>query len=225
MAGSMLLSIIAGRTRMRPHMTGTGSEGNWLWMNSGGSCGPEALSVGCRRQRFQAHGGRGACPRTQVWHSYHARHPPAGGQGQHANQGSQFKAADAADQRSTCGWCRDMFGVKGSTQAGQDYYDSLFRLYASWGVDFVKVDDLSAPYHRDEIEAVRNAIDKCGRSIVFSRLRARLRSIKRRISPPIPISGGRPAIFGIVGTRSITPSISPRSGQRLAGQGGTRIWT
>jgi hypothetical protein len=83
-------------------------------------------------------------------------------------QGSQFKAADAANTRDTCGWCRDMFGVNGRSPAGQAYYDSLLRLYASWGVDFIKVDDLSQPYHTDEIEAVRNAIDKCGRAIVFS---------------------------------------------------------
>jgi alpha-galactosidase len=83
-------------------------------------------------------------------------------------EGSKFKAADAADTQSTCSWCKDMWGIDATKQAGQDYYDSIFRLYASWGVDFVKVDDLSEPYHKDEIEAVRRAIDKCGRPMVFS---------------------------------------------------------
>jgi hypothetical protein len=32
----------------------------------------------------------------------------------------------------------------------------------------VKVDDLSRPYHKDEIEAIRKAIDKTGRPIIFS---------------------------------------------------------
>ncbi len=83
--------------------------------------------------------------------------------------GSPYHAADAADQNNNCPWCPDMFGVKGGEPAGQAYYDSLFRLYASWGVDYVKMDDASrAPYHADEIEAVQRAIDKCGRSIVFS---------------------------------------------------------
>jgi hypothetical protein len=82
-------------------------------------------------------------------------------------EGSQFHAADATDH-SVCRWCADMYGVDGNTAAGQAYYDSLFRLYASWGLDFVKVDDLSSPYHVAEIEAVRKAIDKCGRPIVFS---------------------------------------------------------
>jgi len=81
---------------------------------------------------------------------------------------SQFKAADAANVKSPCSWCKDMWGVDTTKQAGQDYYDSIFRLYASWGVDFVKVDDLSQPYHREEIEAIRRAIDKSGRPMVLS---------------------------------------------------------
>jgi hypothetical protein len=35
-------------------------------------------------------------------------------------------------------------------------------------VDFVKVDDLSKPYSTAEIAAIRQAIDKCGRPMVFS---------------------------------------------------------
>ncbi|HEX5322629.1 MAG TPA: putative Ig domain-containing protein [Capsulimonadaceae bacterium] len=83
-------------------------------------------------------------------------------------EGANFHAADAADTTSTCSWNPDMYGVKGATPAGQAYYDSLFRLYASWGVDFVKVDDISRPYHTDEIDAIRKAIDKCRRSITLS---------------------------------------------------------
>ena len=82
-------------------------------------------------------------------------------------EGSSFTAADAADTHSTCGWCPDMFGVR-NNDAGQAWYDSMFRLYASWGLDFIKVDDLSVPYHGGEIEMIRKAIDKCGRPIVFS---------------------------------------------------------
>jgi alpha-galactosidase len=82
--------------------------------------------------------------------------------------GTDFHAGDAADQTSTCKWCADMFGLRGETAAGQAYYDSLFKLYASWGLDFVKVDDLSRPYATNEVAAIRNAIDKCGRPIVFS---------------------------------------------------------
>ncbi len=82
-------------------------------------------------------------------------------------EGSSFTAADAANPQDKCGWCPDMFGVR-NNEAGQAWYDSMYRLYASWGLDFVKVDDLSSPYHTEEIEMIRKAIDKCGRSIVFS---------------------------------------------------------
>lgn len=42
------------------------------------------------------------------------------------------------------------------------------ELYASWGVDFIKIDDLSRPYHQGEIELIRNAIDRTGRPMVLS---------------------------------------------------------
>lgn len=83
-------------------------------------------------------------------------------------QGSSFHAKDAANTSDTCPWCPDMYGVRGNTPAGKAYYNSLFRLYASWGVDYVKMDDTSQPYHRDEIDAVHSAIMACGRSIVYS---------------------------------------------------------
>ena len=83
-------------------------------------------------------------------------------------EGSPFKAADAANVKSTCGWSPDMYGVDATKAAGQAWYDSIFRLYASWKVDFVKVDDLSLPYSAAEIESIRKAIDQCGRPIVFS---------------------------------------------------------
>lgn len=83
-------------------------------------------------------------------------------------EGTSFHARDAADTSSTCSWNNSMYGVKGNTKAGQAYYDSLIRLYAQWGVQFIKVDDLSRPYHIDEIHAIRNALNKYGKDIVFS---------------------------------------------------------
>ena len=82
-------------------------------------------------------------------------------------EGSQYKAAEAANTSNTCSWCSDMYGVDASKPAGQAWYDSLLRLYASWGVDYIKVDDMSSPYSTPEIEAVHKAIEKCGRSIVL----------------------------------------------------------
>jgi hypothetical protein len=66
-----------------------------------------------------------------------------------------------------CQWLHDNYTVK-DVSGGQEYYNSLFELYASWGVDFVKIDDLVRPYHKAEIEMIRKAIDRSGRSIVLS---------------------------------------------------------
>ena len=61
-----------------------------------------------------------------------------------------------------------MYGVDMSKPGAQEYYNSLFELYASWGVDYVKVDDISWPYRKEEIEGYRKAIDHCGRETVLS---------------------------------------------------------
>lgn len=82
--------------------------------------------------------------------------------------GTSFRAADIANTQSTCPWNPDMYGVDMSKPGAQAYYDSVFALLAEWGVDFVKVDDLTRPYHQAEVIAIRNAIDKSGRRMVFS---------------------------------------------------------
>ena len=82
--------------------------------------------------------------------------------------GTSYKAADIADKKSICPWNTDMYGVDMTKPGAQEYYDSVFALLASWDLDFVKVDDLSRPYHKAEIEAIRKAIDKTGRPIVLS---------------------------------------------------------
>lgn len=81
--------------------------------------------------------------------------------------GTKLTAADIYSKEGQAAWLHDMYTVKAGPGA-QEYYDSLFKLYASWGLDFVKVDDLSEPYHKPEVEMIRRAIDKSGRKIVFS---------------------------------------------------------
>jgi len=82
--------------------------------------------------------------------------------------GTTNTASQIADTSSTCPWNADMYGVDMSKPVAQAYYDSIMALVASWGVDFVKIDDLSRPYHLQEIEGIRKAIDKTGRAIIFS---------------------------------------------------------
>lgn len=77
-----------------------------------------------------------------------------------------------ADMISTgenaCSWSHDSYQINLQAKGAQEYYNSVFDLFASWGVDFVKVDDISCPYSKQEIEMVRKAIDQCGRNIVLS---------------------------------------------------------
>ncbi|AHJ98273.1 NPCBM/NEW2 domain-containing protein [Hymenobacter swuensis] len=82
--------------------------------------------------------------------------------------GSKATAADIYSKEGQAGWLRDMYTVVAGRPGAQEYYNSLFQLYASWGVDFVKVDDLSSPYHKPEVEMIRRAIDRSGRRIVLS---------------------------------------------------------
>ncbi len=81
---------------------------------------------------------------------------------------SVHTAAEIADFGSVCEWNHDMCGIDMSCEAAQDYYNSIFEMYAEWEIDFVKVDDISRPYHREEIEAINKAIENCGREIVLS---------------------------------------------------------
>ena len=84
--------------------------------------------------------------------------------------GTKYRAADIADRVNICPWNSDMYGIDMAMPGAQAYYDSVFALIASWGVDFIKVDDLSRPYIRNEpeVEAVRRAIDRTGRAMVLS---------------------------------------------------------
>ena len=85
-------------------------------------------------------------------------------------------ARDIALQYSICPWNTDMYGVNYEARGAQEYYNSLLELYASWGVDYIKVDDIANteflphnPYSaKKEIEMLRKAIDSCGRDIVLS---------------------------------------------------------
>jgi len=88
--------------------------------------------------------------------------------------GSTYTAAQAGNTSDACPWDTHMWGVHGDTAAGQAWYDSIFAQYAAWGIDFVKVDDMldnqvtPLVYHQAEVDAIRAAIDKSGRSIVLS---------------------------------------------------------
>jgi hypothetical protein len=89
--------------------------------------------------------------------------------------GASETADMIANPSSICLWNPDMYGVY-YTKDGQAYYDSIIEMYAQWGVDFIKCDDIcdSRLYRDDsfsgwnEIKMIHKAIDKCNRPIVLS---------------------------------------------------------
>jgi hypothetical protein len=90
--------------------------------------------------------------------------------------GSSATASDIAEFGSISRWNGDMYGLDPDNAESQKYYDSLFELYAQWGVDFVKIDDICNtnmfphnPYSASrEIEMYSKAAQKCGRPMVLS---------------------------------------------------------
>lgn len=86
-----------------------------------------------------------------------------------AIKGTNLTARDIYSEKDQCSWLRDMYTIVPNKPGAQEYYNSLFELYASWGLDFVKIDDLSSPiYFEGEIDMIRKAIDRTGRKIVLS---------------------------------------------------------
>jgi hypothetical protein len=82
--------------------------------------------------------------------------------------GTKFHATDAADLNSPCPWDEGNWGMK-DNEAGQAYYDAMLKLYAGWGLDYIKVDCISDhPYRPTEIRQIAAAIKKTGRPIVLS---------------------------------------------------------
>jgi hypothetical protein len=105
--------------------------------------------------KFGIHVMRGI-PRQAVW----AKSPVKGTNG--------ITADMVADTNSTCTWMNHMYGLNMSKPGAQEYLNSILELYASWGVDFIKVDDLSRPYSAPEVEGYQKAIANCGRPMVLS---------------------------------------------------------
>ena len=90
--------------------------------------------------------------------------------------GTDTTANEIAEANSICPWNPDMYGVDYRQPGAQAYYDSILDLYAQWGVDFIKCDDIcvTAAGRRgffprsEEIRMLAQAIEHCGRNIVLS---------------------------------------------------------
>ena len=86
--------------------------------------------------------------------------------------GTDRTCADAADPNSICAWNPDMYGLKceKEPELSLAWYKSIFSQYASWGVDFVKCDDIAReyPHCQREIEIISESARTCGRDMVLS---------------------------------------------------------
>jgi alpha-galactosidase len=82
--------------------------------------------------------------------------------------GTAWTARDVVDREHVCAWNPDNFGLNHDHPGAQAYYDAQVAQFAAWGVDFIKADDMLAPYHEREIAAYARAIERSGREIVLS---------------------------------------------------------
>lgn len=84
--------------------------------------------------------------------------------------GTNVTSRHIAKTASICVWNTDNYGVDPSKEGAREYYDSIFKLYASWGVDFVKCDDIcrELPHEEEELVMLSEALKGCGRDMVLS---------------------------------------------------------
>lgn len=142
-------------------------------------CIDEYSRVMPAENRFpSASGGKGFAPLAEYVHSLGLKfgiHIMRGipRQAVHENRkvkGTDKTARDIARSSSICHWNPDMYGVDASKEGAKAYYDSIFELYASWGVDFIKCDDIARelPHEEDELKLLSSALQGCGRDMVLS---------------------------------------------------------
>lgn len=74
--------------------------------------------------------------------------------------GTSYTAAQVADTTHVCAWNPDNYGLDQSHPGAQAWYDAQVDQFARWGVDYLKVDDMQAPFMDREIDAYTRAIHK-----------------------------------------------------------------
>ena len=74
---------------------------------------------------------------------------------------TNYTCDQVAVSNNLCPWNNHMYGVDQAQPGAQEYYNSVFKQFAEWGIDFVKIDDVTA--FPAEIEGYVKAIEQCGR--------------------------------------------------------------
>ncbi len=123
-------------------------------------------------------GGKGFAPLAEYIHSLGLKfgiHIMRGipRQAVHKNvkiKGTDKTARQIASTYRICQWNPDMYGVDADKDGAKAYYDSIFELYASWGVDFIKCDDIcrEMSHAEEELIMLSDSMKNCGRDMVLS---------------------------------------------------------
>lgn len=82
--------------------------------------------------------------------------------------GTNYTADAVAEPNNVCDWAKMMRGINMTHPAGMAYYKSIVDLYDSWGVDYIKADDMSRPYRADEVQGLSQILQNAERDIVLS---------------------------------------------------------
>lgn len=84
--------------------------------------------------------------------------------------GTDKHARDVAKTASICAWNTDNYGLDPNKEGAREYYDSIFKLYASWDVDFIKCDDIcrELPHEEEELIMLSESLHSCGREMILS---------------------------------------------------------
>ena len=125
-----------------------------------------------------AKGGKGFAPLADYVHSLGLKfgiHIMRGIPRQAVHGNTKIKNSTAlprefAKTDDICHWNTDMYGVDAKKSGAREYYESLFALYASWGVDFIKCDDIARElsHVEDELILISECLKNCGRDMVLS---------------------------------------------------------
>lgn len=123
-------------------------------------------------------GGKGFAPLAEYVHSLGLKfgiHIMRGIPRQAVHKNTKIKGTDKtarqiAKTASICAWNTDMYGVDPDKDGARAYYNSIFELYASWGVDFIKCDDIARelPHEEAELVMLSEALHGCGRDMILS---------------------------------------------------------
>jgi alpha-galactosidase len=79
--------------------------------------------------------------------------------------GTTYTTKSIAQPDNGCVWWDGFYGIDMKKPGAQEYYNSLFKQYAEWNVDFIKADDI---VNIPEMEGISKALRTADRKMVLS---------------------------------------------------------